>query len=87
VGTDREPGRTGALRRGGSSRRDEIRDYAPVIVAESRVAGTREAAINRDFRVIADDIFGNNAPAPPASETGEKIAMTAPVTQQGDGDG
>jgi effector-binding domain-containing protein len=57
----------------------EIRDYAPEIVAETSVAGEREAAINQGFRTIAGYIFGGNAP-------GGKIAMTAPVTQQGAGD-
>jgi SOUL heme-binding protein len=70
----------------------EIRDYAPMIVAEAEVAGTREAAIRKGFRTIADYIFGNNLAsrkitmtAPVTQQAGEKIAMTAPVTQQGDG--
>jgi hypothetical protein len=69
----------------------EIRDYAPMIVAETDVAGTREAAIREGFRTIADYIFGNNLTsrkiamtAPVTQQAGEKIAMTAPVTQQGD---
>ena len=53
----------------------EIRDYAPTIVAETHISGLREVAINQGFRLIADYIFGNNAPA-------HKVAMTAPVTQQ-----
>jgi effector-binding domain-containing protein len=56
----------------------EIRRYAPMIVAETEVSGAREEAINQGFRRIADYIFGNNAPA-------QKVAMTAPVTQQGTG--
>ena len=56
----------------------EIRDYAPMIVAETNVTGTREAAIREGFRTIADYIFGNNLGS-------RKIAMTAPVIQQGDG--
>ena len=71
----------------------EIRDYAPMIVAQVRVAGEREEAIGDGFRLIADYIFGNNVPAteiamtaPVIQQPGEKIAMTAPVTQQG-GDG
>jgi hypothetical protein len=40
----------------------EIRDYAPEIVAETSVAGEREAAINQGFRTIAGYIFGGNAP-------------------------
>ena len=69
----------------------EIRDYAPMIVAEANVTGEREEAINQGFRVIADYIFGNNVSAkevamtaPVTQSASEKIAMTAPVTQQGD---
>jgi DNA gyrase inhibitor GyrI len=68
----------------------EIRDYAPMIVAEVSVKGDRETAITAGFRMIADYIFGNNISsqkvamtAPVIQEPGEKIAMTAPVTQQG----
>jgi SOUL heme-binding protein len=70
----------------------EIRDYAPMIVAEAEVSGERKEAINQGFRIIADYIFGNNAPkqnvamtAPVIQQPSEKIAMTAPVIQQGDG--
>jgi DNA gyrase inhibitor GyrI len=70
----------------------EIRDYAPMIVAETEVSGTREKAIGEGFRMIADYIFGNNSTtqkvsmtAPVTQQESEKIAMTAPVTQQGDG--
>lgn len=52
----------------------EVREYAPMIVAEVTVDGERKDAINNGFRVLADYIFGANIPA-------EKIAMTAPVTQ------
>ena len=68
----------------------EIRDYAPMIVAEVSVPGDREAAISNGFRQIADYIFGNNVSAeevamtaPVIQQPGEKIAMTAPVSQQG----
>lgn len=71
----------------------EIRDYPPLIVAETEVTGTRKAAINAGFREIADYIFGNNAPnskvamtAPVIQQPSAKIAMTAPVTQQLAGD-
>jgi len=71
----------------------EIRDYAPMIVAEVSVFGDRETAIGDGFRLIADYIFGNNIAsekvamtAPVIQAPGEKIAMTAPVTQHG-GDG
>jgi hypothetical protein len=69
----------------------EIRRYAPMIVAEVDVSGEREAAINAGFRSIAGYIFGANVPqraagsGGPVDAGGEKIAMTAPVLQQGDG--
>lgn len=70
----------------------QIRDYAPMIVAEAEVSGERKEAINQGFRIIADYIFGNNAPkqnvamtAPVIQQPAEKIAMTAPVTQEGAG--
>ena len=70
----------------------DIRDYAPMIVAEAEVSGEREKAINQGFRIIADFIFGNNSSAqklsmtaPVTQQGSEKIAMTAPVTQQGEG--
>ena len=71
----------------------EIREYVPVIAAEVEVAGERRQAINAGFRLIAGYIFGGNAPAqkiamtaPVTQQRGEKIAMTAPVTQQASGD-
>lgn len=73
-----------------SSGNIELRDYAPMIVAEAEVKGGRREAIRKGFRIIADYIFGNNTAAQkmpmtaPVSQQGnEKIAMTAPVTQQG----
>ena len=75
-----------------SSGNIEIRDYAPMIVAEAEVAGDRRDAIGKGFRIIADYIFGNNTAAqkvpmtaPVTQQGSEKIAMTAPVTQQGEG--
>jgi hypothetical protein len=41
----------------------EIRDYAPMIVAEADVKGERREAISKGFRIIADYIFGNNTAA------------------------
>ena len=35
-----------------------IRDYAPTIVAETRIGGERGAAINQGFRRLARYIFG-----------------------------
>ncbi|MBL0319897.1 MAG: heme-binding protein [Alphaproteobacteria bacterium] len=70
----------------------QIRDYGPLIVAEADVSGERKEAINKGFRIIADYIFGNNAPkqnvamtAPVIQQPAEKIAMTTPVTQTGAG--
>lgn len=70
----------------------EIRNYAPMIVAEVEFSGERNDALGRGFRAIADYIFGNNSSAqkvamtaPVTQQGSEKIAMTAPVTQQGDG--
>jgi effector-binding domain-containing protein len=67
----------------------EFRRYAPMVVAEVETTGDREAAINAGFRLLADFIFGNNAPnekiamtVPVTQRSGENIAMTAPVTQQ-----
>lgn len=52
----------------------EIRQYDPVIVAETEVSGDMRQASNSGFRVLADYIFGNN-------EARSEIAMTAPVTR------
>jgi hypothetical protein len=75
-----------------SSGNIEIRDYAPMIVAEVDMPGERRDAIGKGFRIIADYIFGNNTTAqkvpmtaPVTQQDSEKITMTAPVTQQGDG--
>ena len=56
----------------------EVRQYAPMLVAETVVDGDMDGASNRGFRKIADYIFGNNQ----SVQTGgsSKIAMTAPVT-------
>ncbi len=53
----------------------EIRHYSPQTVAETTVrADTFRDALDIGFRVLAEYIFGHNA-------TGERIEMTAPVTQ------
>ena len=58
----------------------EIRQYRPVIVAETFVDGDMGSASNKGFRLIADYIFGNNLSArAPGGKASEKIAMTAPV--------
>lgn len=71
----------------------EIREYAPMIAAETTAEGERTVAIGEGFRRIAGYIFGANVPrakidmtAPVQQQKGSKIAMTAPVQQQGDGD-
>ncbi len=76
-----------------SAEKIEVREYSPMIVAEVEVAGERSKAINTGFRILADYIFGNNAPgqritmtAPVIQQKGAKIAMTAPVSQTQDGD-
>jgi hypothetical protein len=56
----------------------EIRQYAPMTVAETVVEGSLWGASNDGFRVIAGYIFGNNISTKGAGS--EKIAMTAPVT-------
>jgi SOUL heme-binding protein len=69
----------------------EIRDYAPMIVAEVEYRENDVRPSERAFASSADYIFGNNTAAlkvpmtaPVTQEGSKKIAMTAPVTQQGD---
>lgn len=57
----------------------EIRDYAPMILAEVEVSGDMATAGNRGFRPLANFIFGDNHR--PESTTGADIEMTAPVIQ------
>ena len=75
-----------------NSERFELREYAPYLVAETRVAAPFDQAGNEAFSILAGYIFGNNrgqqkiemtAPVSqvPASE---KIEMTAPVSQTPD---
>jgi DNA gyrase inhibitor GyrI len=52
----------------------EVRDYPKTLVAETITTGSREEALNRGFRKLADYIFAK-------SRGGEKISMTAPVLQ------
>ena len=53
----------------------EIREYAPAIIAEVTVEDNFEDASNKAFRKLFKYISGNNVAR-------EKIAMTAPVTQE-----
>ena len=71
----------------------EIRQYAPMLIAEVEVEGERKEAISDGFRLLADYIFGNNTvnqdiamTAPVQQQENQKIAMTAPVQQQSSGD-
>lgn len=71
----------------------EIRDYAPHIVAETRVEGAFNTALRKGFSRIADYIFGNNTGSsqiamtvPVGEQKGEPIAMTVPVGEVTDGD-
>ncbi len=54
----------------------ELREYAPMVIAETLVDGNLDEASRAGFKRIADYIFGNNT-----SQTGssQKISMTAPV--------
>lgn len=72
-----------------SEENTEIREYAPILVAQVSVTGERKNAISAGFRILADYIFGNNEgrqksamTAPVEQQEGEKISMTAPVIQQ-----
>jgi hypothetical protein len=53
----------------------EVRDYGAMTVAEVTRRGDRDSAVRAGFRPLARYIFAKDRP-------GEKIAMTAPVTQQ-----
>lgn len=56
----------------------ELRQYAPLIRAETVVDGRYEDSVTAGFRILAGYIFGNN-------DGGGKIAMTAPVGAQPEG--
>ena len=55
----------------------ELREYAPMVVAETIVDGDLDDASSAGFKRIADYIFGNNTARAGGNE---KISMTAPVT-------
>ena len=67
----------------------EIRNYPPLLVAEATTTGDRDTAIGEGFKLLAGYIFGDNTAndkiamtAPVTQQNNEKIAMTAPVMQQ-----
>lgn len=62
----------------------ELRQYAPMLIAQVAVSGTMREASSAGFRKIANFIFGNNKPAGAASGSskGEAIAMTSPVRME-----
>jgi len=59
----------------------ELREYAPMIIAEVMVEGDMGSAGNRGFRKLAGYIFGRNTRSP-TDTTPDTIAMTAPVVMQ-----
>jgi len=61
-----------------SSQNIEIRQYAPMLIAQVYVDGDMDEASNKGFRLIASYIFGNNQSVTQSDP--EKIAMTTPVT-------
>ncbi len=58
----------------------ELRQYGPMLIAETIVGGDMDEAGSTGFRKIADYIFGNNQMQ--AATNSAKIAMTAPVTME-----
>jgi len=73
----------------------EIREYSPHIVAQTKVSGDYDKALNEGFSIIAGYIFGGNtqkesiamtAPVKEVENKSEKIAMTAPVTASIEGE-
>lgn len=56
----------------------EIRDYPALVVAEVERTGSRDQAVRAGFGPLARYIFARE-------RDGEKIAMTAPVTQKAEG--
>ncbi|WP_271077455.1 SOUL family heme-binding protein [Aurantiacibacter sp. MUD61] len=74
----------------------ELREYAPIIVAEVWSEGTREQANGQGFRRLAAYIFAEDrggeeiamtSPVMQDAEEREEIAMTSPVMQDAGGEG
>ncbi len=69
----------------------EVRQYGPVLVAETIINANFESAGNQAFKILANYIFGGNksktkiSMTAPVNQTtlprSEKITMTAPVNQ------
>lgn len=84
----REPSFTVARRLGPTI---ELRRYEPMVVAETRVSGSLDAASDAGFRRLAGYIFGGNrrresiAMTTPVVVESERLAMTAPVTVASEG--
>tara|TARA_B100000929_G_scaffold164069_1_gene129965 strand:+ start:1618 stop:2256 length:639 start_codon:yes stop_codon:yes gene_type:complete len=57
----------------------ELRRYAPYLVAETVVTGTRKQAEKEGFKILSDYYFAK-------SRDGEKLDMTVPVTASIEGD-
>ncbi|MEM9843643.1 MAG: heme-binding protein [Pseudomonadota bacterium] len=53
----------------------ELRSYPGLVTASVKRSGSRQQAVRRGFTPLANYIFAKN-------RTGDKIAMTAPVTQE-----
>ena len=53
----------------------ELRNYQPQLIAEVTVDGTRDEAVRKGFRILANYIFGDNV-------SKQKVTMTAPVAQK-----
>lgn len=73
----------------------EIRLYSPQILAQTKVKGGYEYALNQGFRILAKYIFGNNikkesiamtSPVIEEKNKSENIAMTTPVISNVEGD-
>jgi hypothetical protein len=73
----------------------EVRNYEPVLVAQTIVPGDYRAAGDAAFKRLADYIFGKNTTSEKMDmtapviqkEQGEKMEMTAPVLQRPEGEG
>ena len=70
----------------------ELREYAPMIVAEVTHTGDRRRALTAGFRRLAAYIFAEDRPgaqiamtSPVLQDQAAEIAMTAPVLQAGTG--